>query len=253
MIYCVDCGTANDSDARFCTKCGAELFFPDNEPKAAPKEDEGVIPETVPEEPKKRGRKPKAKPQEEIVTEELAPLEEVSEEPVPMVETDELEQQPKEVKKEPEALEWSTSTKTAPQHNTGYVLPVMPREYNQPNQTYHSTSTVPPGNPYEKRFEDQRIMNSRTKPISTAAYFWLKVLYSIPGIGLFMAIILSVAPANLNLKRFSRATLIYRVLCYVALLIAVLILAIVWQYFDWSWCVEFNRYHGWPNWTIRIM
>ena len=281
MVYCVACGTANDDGARFCTKCGEELFIPEDiitealEVEVVPTED--IIYEEVVVEPKKRGRKPKTKTPNELksdedITQELPIV--IEEEIVESnddnnelkfdeLKFDELkfeelkfeelkfeEREPR--KAEPEALEWNSSSPT----QNRYVPPVIPRAYTSSNDTYRSTPQGSNSN-YDRTVVEansQRIISDKkTKPISTGAYFWLKVLYGIPGVGLIMLIILSIAPANLNIKRFTRASLIYRIICYSVLLIMTLILVIVWQHFDWAWCNDFRVYRNWyPNWSLKI-
>lgn len=232
MIYCVECGTANEQSARFCIKCGAELFIPE-ETQFIEEEPKPTIEEV---EPKKKGRKTKEKAQEEPIVEE--PQEEVNQEI------------------EPVALEWNAAP---PQPERRYVPPVMPIERNNfvDNRNDYRYNNVPqatyvPVAREPERYVAEQNMNTKTKPISTGAYFWLNVLYSIPGIGLIVSIILSIAPANINLKRFSRASLIYRIICITILLIVSLALVIVFQRYGSPWYDEMHGFHFWPGLRINI-
>lgn len=244
MVYCVECGTSNDNSARFCTKCGAELYIPDELSDSVPSDEESVV-VAKEEEPKKRGRKPKT--QKEEVPEQISDDIEIKEIPAETIEVEAVESV---IKNEPEALEWGT---TKSESTKGYVPPAMPGAKVEVHDRYQAQQAT--YNPYiatPVNVNGKKGLDNKTKPISTGAYFWLRVLYSIPGVGLIVMIILSVAPANLNLKRFSRASLIYRVICYSTLLILFLALVIVWQHFGWVWYDEFCSYRGWHNWTVRI-
>ena len=266
MIYCVECGTANDAAARFCTKCGVELYVPEELQIVEIPEQEVVV------QPKKRGRKPKAvetlpleqqetpieieenqetneDSQEDVIPIQLPELPEAIE-TVQVVEADPIPESTlsePEVISGPEALEWSDNQPPT----SRYVAPVMPKNNARTEESY-ATHNV---NPYIEQLPKPpvpRVVNTRIKPISTAGYFWLFVLYSIPGIGFIVSIILAVAPSNQNLKSFSRASLIYRIIGYTLLLIVFLMLVVLWQHFDWSWCSYIPDRYIKPNWYISI-
>lgn len=255
MIYCVECGTENDSNSRFCIHCGAEIFVPDEVIEKSALDAQVIAVEETVVEPKKRGRKPKVKEESvesaEVIG-EAEPPEEVAIEPLEIDSVDEpiITEESQAEDQEPEALEWN-DTKQSPKR---YVPPVMPSETYSQNGYYRPS---PPINstPYSNRVAEPPItrnIDGKIKPLSTAAYFWLRVLYSIPGIGFIMLVILSIAPSNLNLKRFSRASLIYRIIFYCMFTIICLAAIIVLQHVDWPYCNEIVNHYGWGGWTIRI-
>lgn len=59
------------------------------------------------------------------------------------------------------------------------------------------------------------------KPVATAGFFFLALLFSIPGIGLIMSIILACAPKNINLKNYAKSVLIWKIIGLVLLIIIV--------------------------------
>jgi len=46
------------------------------------------------------------------------------------------------------------------------------------------------------------------KPMSVSKYFWLTVLFGIPGIGFLFTMLLAFIPRNRNLKNFARSAFI---------------------------------------------
>ncbi len=62
------------------------------------------------------------------------------------------------------------------------------------------------------------------KVISTAAYFWLMLLYALPVVGFISCIIMAFAPRNRNLKNYAKATLIWVI---VSLVLAGLLILLV--------------------------
>ena len=252
MIYCVECGFENEQDARFCVSCGAELFIPSQDDEtesvgAVIKEDTVSEGELSKEEPRKKGKKSKKDQGGEIKADVAA------------VEEDEKVENDINDKIEPEALEWGSGTV---KESDPYVSPAMPSEnYEAKNRTPYARSSGYVSSPYTTSYAgrneysgSRENTNEKTKPLSTGAYFWLQVLYCIPGLGLLMAIILSIAPSNINLKRFSRASLIFQIVVFLLLLISTLAVIIIFQQFfpafrinDFVHC----RYY-YPEWTVRV-
>ncbi len=62
--------------------------------------------------------------------------------------------------------------------------------------------------------------------VSTAAFFWLDVLFKLPGLGWLFCIILSFAPKNVTIKHFARSKLVILVIVVICVGIAYAILAI---------------------------
>ena len=241
MIFCVDCGAENDSSARFCVNCGAELFFPEETVAVQP-----VVPEQ-----KKKSRKTKGKISEPVP------------EPLtgdPAVPSDgQVKEQNPEVEAEIETVTEADTEEAVPvmprQTAVEYIPPVIPSDRQYSRQSQPAAYT---GNQYTSRerytarynAEERPVAEipAKMKPLSTTAYFWLIFLYAVPGLGLLMSIILSLIPSNLNLKRFSRASLIFQLVCIILLLIIFLVLVILWQHIDYTQYI----YPTEINWSIKI-
>ena len=73
--------------------------------------------------------------------------------------------------------------------------------------------------------EEPRPLSKADRPVSTAAYFWLMLLFAIPGIGLLLAVILAFAARKKSLRNFARANLIW---VLVALIIAIIGALVGW-------------------------
>ncbi len=73
--------------------------------------------------------------------------------------------------------------------------------------------------------EEPRPVSKADKPVSTAAYFWLMLLFAIPGVGLLLAVILAFAARKKSLRNFARANLIW---VLVALIIAIIGALVGW-------------------------
>jgi len=133
-----------------------------------------------------------------------------------------------------------------PERIDSYIPPAMPPVYSAAPEYYRSQT------------EDSRYLESArpsgyaepspafsmpvgtvqpkpVKPLSTAAFFWLKVLFMIPGLGFIMAIVFSATPVNTNLQRYSRATLIFQILACIVILFVLLSLVIISQRFGPGW------------------
>lgn len=85
-----------------------------------------------------------------------------------------------------------------------------------------------PETPYVPQYADPEPAPVPTyKAVSTGAYFWLLLLFSIPVIGFISCIIFSFAPKNASLKHFARAILIWMLICLIVTGICVGILALL--------------------------
>jgi len=267
MIYCVLCGYRNDDDARFCVQCGAELELPapvlNETPFFGMPENDAVEETKIEEEaPKKRGRKksvqekageePADAPSDKPLEEEVLPTEEVPS----IEETMSAEEAPNEDAFEAVAEVAETHIEESypvpekeyaePERIDRYIPPAMPPVYPAASEVYRpqfagtrysepSQSDIPQTAPRIYPEPGDRAQSKTTKSLSTAAYFWLKVLYAIPGLGFIMAIILSAAPTNVNLKRFSRATLIFQIIAGILILFCVLTIIILVQRYGFFW------------------
>ena len=62
--------------------------------------------------------------------------------------------------------------------------------------------------------------------VSTGAFFWLDVLFKLPGLGWLFCIILSFAPKNYNIKHFARSKLVVLVIALICAGLAYVFFAI---------------------------
>ena len=70
------------------------------------------------------------------------------------------------------------------------------------------------------------------KPVSTIAFWALKLLYAIPVVGFFASLILTIAPENKNLKHHALATFIWHVIILAVLTFGGIM---VWNNFESLW------------------
>ena len=61
------------------------------------------------------------------------------------------------------------------------------------------------------------------KPVGTSTYFWVGILCWLPVIGVFITLIMSLAPRNRNLKSFARSKLAYYLIFFISALIIILV------------------------------
>ena len=95
------------------------------------------------------------------------------------------------------------------------VAPEAPgATYNQPpyQQPYYEN---PPYQQPPVQFEEPPV----SKVVSTGGFFWLDLLYLIPGIGLLACIIIALAAKNLNIKHHACAKLVELLVLFVLLII----------------------------------
>lgn len=121
-----------------------------------------------------------------------------------------------------------------PKANAAQANPVNPAYTAAPaaSENAQRTNTVPPaGVPYTPQQTGYPYAAVNEEPrggvygvVSTGAFFWLNVLFNLPGLGWLFCIILSFAPQNVNIKHFARSRLI-------VLLIALILAALAWGIF----------------------
>lgn len=68
--------------------------------------------------------------------------------------------------------------------------------------------------PYQQQFYQQPMVSEEYKPISMWGYVGYFVLFSLPLVGIIMLIIYAVSSTNRNLKNYSRAMIIWIVICF---------------------------------------
>jgi len=213
MGYCVVCGYKNDDDAIYCVDCGVEMSVSIAVDGKTPIEDADK--KTDPSVHKTTGRKVQKRKTGDMATGDNDLAEKEVETEMPFLQPENTN--------EPE--HFNEQGEKTPEQIDRYI----------PSMVTGTTTYRPPAYHYpETEGYDY------SKPISTAAYFWLKVLFALPGIGFIVAVILAAAASNINLKRFSRATLIYQILIFIFLLIIALSAVILIQQFGWPW-----RYGRW--------
>lgn len=104
--------------------------------------------------------------------------------------------------------------------------------YTAPEQTYDQAQGMQDVQPKS---------TTETKPVSTAAYFFLLPLFLIPFVGFVLSIVLSCAPKNVSLKHFARAILIWQIIDIV-LAIAIIVLVAIFspnELVEYLWGVQY--------------
>lgn len=101
--------------------------------------------------------------------------------------------------------------------------PVNPRPANANPNTVNPNpvhaNPAPMGVPYTPApvaaAEDDMPRGGAYGVVSTGAFFWLDVLFKLPGLGWLFCIILSFAPKNYNIKHFARSRLVVLVIALI--------------------------------------
>ncbi len=101
--------------------------------------------------------------------------------------------------------------------------PVNPRPANANPNTVNPNpvhaNPAPMGVPYTPApvaaAEDDMPRGGAYGVVSTGAFFWLDVLFKLPGLGWLFCIILSFAPKNYNIKHFARSKLVVLVIALI--------------------------------------
>ena len=92
-----------------------------------------------------------------------------------------------------------------------------PARLTQPNPVH--ANPAPMGVPYTPApvaaAEDDMPRGGAYGVVSTGAFFWLDVLFKLPGLGWLFCIILSFAPKNYNIKHFARSKLVVLVIALI--------------------------------------
>ena len=68
----------------------------------------------------------------------------------------------------------------------------------------------------------QEQLPSQYKPLSPWGYFWLQILFSLPGVGFVFLIIFSISGSNVNRRNFARSYFCVLVLAIIVVVIIML-------------------------------
>lgn len=97
--------------------------------------------------------------------------------------------------------------------------PVNPKPARPTQPDPMRANSAPMGVPYTPApvaaAEDDMPRGGAYGVVSTGAFFWLDVLFKLPGLGWLFCIILSFAPKNYNIKHFARSRLIVLVIALI--------------------------------------
>ena len=104
------------------------------------------------------------------------------------------------------------------------VVPVAPV---QPQQAPVAAAVAVQTSPIPQPVMAPVASDPTNKTVSTAAYFWLMLLFAIPVIGWLICLIMAFAPKNKNLKHFARAILIWGLVAAVLIGILTALIALL--------------------------
>ena len=196
--FCTVCGAEIPEGASFCTECGTRLPDPD-EYSAAP-----AAPAEAAPEPQPAYAVPEAQTIKPVQS--FRPAQPVQQsQPVQQAQPYQQSQPYQPAK--PKRSERKKKAAAEPQ----------PARY--PAQT--GADAVWPGESEKSQ-----------KPVSTIAFWALKLLYAIPVVGFFASLILTIAPENKNLKHHALATFIWHVIILAVLTFGGIM---VWNNFESLW------------------
>lgn len=105
--------------------------------------------------------------------------------------------------------------------NPANANPIHQANANPVNPNPVHANPAPMGVPYTPApanaasIEDDMPRGGAYGVVSTGAFFWLDVLFKLPGLGWLFCIILSFAPKNYNIKHFARSKLVVLVIALI--------------------------------------
>ena len=103
--------------------------------------------------------------------------------------------------------------------NPANANPIHQANANPVNPNPVHANPAPMGVPYTPApvaaAEDDMPRGGTYGVVSTGAFFWLDVLFKLPGLGWLFCIILSFAPKNYNIKHFARSKLVVLVIALI--------------------------------------
>lgn len=223
--FCEKCGTPMEDEAVFCPNCGTaaapavEMPAPaaeESAPSPAP-----VIEESAPAAETAAAQEPAPEPAPEPVVEE----------PAPAVETVAAQEQGG-FTYAGAAQESAAATKqeAAPQEPLYRYQPAVQAQpvyqqaqpiYQQPQPVYQQAQPV-----YQQPVYAPvpNAADAEDQTVSTAKFFWFRVLFAIPLVGFILSIVMSFAPKNKSFKHFARS---YMIMNFIAIGIVLVICCIV--------------------------
>ena len=224
--FCEKCGTPMEDEAVFCPNCGTaaapavEMPAPAAEepaPSPAP-----VIEESAPAAETAAAQEPAPEPAPEPVVEE----------PAPAVETVAAQEQggftyagavqesaaaPKQEAAPQEPLyRYQPAVQAQPVYQQAQPIYQQPQPVYQQAQPVYQQPVYAPAPNSAADAEDQTV--------STAKFFWFRVLFAIPLVGFILSIVMSFAPKNKSFKHFARS---YMIMNFIAIGIVLVICCIV--------------------------
>ena len=209
--FCEKCGTPMEDEAVFCPNCGAAAAPAVEKPATVVEEPSPVAEEPAPA-PAVEEPAAETAPEPAPVAEEPAP-EPVAEEPAPAVETAAAQEQ--------SGFTYAGATQApkqeaAPQDPQYRYQPAPQAQpvYQQAQPVYQQPVYAPAPNAADA--EDQTV--------STARFFWFRVLFAIPLVGFILSIVMSFAPKNKSFKHFARS---YMIMNFIAIGIVLVICIVI--------------------------
>ena len=244
MIYCVECGLGNVKDARYCVNCGAKIVVltsaeekANTRPISREEKEEKIVTNL---ETENQDSELVSETESDRQTEDKDAVLKKDGETVSGTDGafDEGEPSDRHAAAAASDADWPRAEQGEPFADARYSPPHTDGAYMA--GSYPETPTPPP---YSAKAGEEDSPNR--KPLSTAAYFWLMVMYSIPAAGFLMAALLSFVPSNISLKRFSRAVLIFRMTLFILLLLGILSAAVIIHHRGWPWGEVNFHFGGW--------
>lgn len=224
--FCEKCGTSMEDEAVFCPSCGTAAAPAVEEPAPAAEE---PAPAPIAEEPAPAPAVEEPTPEPAPVVEEPAP-EPVAEEPAPAVEAAAAQEQSgftyagatQAPKQEAAPQDPQYRYQPAPQAQPVYqqAQPI----YQQPQPVYQQPVYQQPVYQQPVYAPAPNAADAEDQTVSTARFFWFRVLFAIPLVGFILSIVMSFAPKNKSFKHFARS---YMIMNFIAIGIVLVICCIV--------------------------
>ncbi|MGM9635141.1 MAG: zinc-ribbon domain-containing protein [Candidatus Avispirillum sp.] len=197
--FCEKCGTPMEDEAVFCPNCGTAAA-PAVEDPAPVAEETAPAPAVEEPAPAPAVEEPAPEPAPAVV------------EPAPAVETAAAQEQSGFTYANAPQAPKQEAAPQEPQYRYQPAVQAQP-VYQQPQPVY-TVYAAPPS--AESVIENQTV--------STARFFWFRVLFAIPLVGFILSIVMSFAPKNKSFKHFARS---YMIMNFIAIGIVLVICIVV--------------------------
>ncbi len=107
------------------------------------------------------------------------------------------------------------------------IVQEQPKQYIPPQQAQQTPQQPPQPQQKTQQPPMQAVQQTENNSASTAHFFWMMLVYSLPLIGWLICVIMAFAPKNESKKHFARAILIWGIVGIVISIIGLIIMSLL--------------------------